>query len=287
MVFKEHLASRSFELNTRWLTAFGLWNLTLLLFALASIAWGVKSLTGIHSTSPLGMSSTTSPAMAPAVSVPIQAPAAPVAAPVAPAASTQSAEATAAFEASTAKVAALEIEKKDLQKNIDDLKSQLQLARVPPVLPLAPPASAADLTALSILSAKILPKPEGESPVQLEGLKLKVRQNEIRVQFGLVYTRKDGAAQQGRFFIVARGGEHLAGYPRGIFQPAGQTSLVRIEKAETFSVGRLRPVDARIEGAAGIKEVEIVVLNRENQVLIYQTHVQTDNPGVVNVPTNP
>src|SRR5262245_51638893 len=46
MVFKDHLASRSFELNTRWISFFGFWNLLLVIISISCVAWGVRSLIG-------------------------------------------------------------------------------------------------------------------------------------------------------------------------------------------------------------------------------------------------
>jgi hypothetical protein len=97
----------------------------------------------------------------------------------------------------------------------------------------------------------------------------------LRVSFNIQYTGAERGTQQGRIVILARGPSALVSYPEGVLASAGSESLIQPQQGEYFSVSRFREVKAdfpEIRGASTgqIRDVEILILSLEGQLLFYQ-----------------
>ncbi|MEK7690308.1 MAG: hypothetical protein AAB425_04735, partial [Bdellovibrionota bacterium] len=62
----------------------------------------------------------------------------------------------------------------------------------------------------------------------------------LKLGLNILYTAEDGGSQQGRIVMVARGPDHMLGYPAGIFSTIGASELLSPTKGEYFSVSRFR-----------------------------------------------
>ena len=231
LVFKDQLASRSFELTPRWLTWFGVMNLTLGLIAVGGVTWGVKNWMRLRTAAP---------------SYP-------------------------------------ELEQRIEQLQGEVLSAKSKAATTVAEAPAAPTAQTALTperpiqTGWARLSSKLLaPVQGGEPTIKIENVRIKPQRAGVRVQFELTYVRKDGGTQQGRFLILGRSADALATYPKSLLQSSTASDFIQIDRAESFSVGRLRPVDARIEGISTAQEIEILIIDRDGRVLQYETRNITE-----------
>jgi len=118
-------------------------------------------------------------------------------------------------------------------------------------------------------------------PISILSPKLKWRGSTLRVQFALQYSRSDGSNQEGKILILARGPESLLSYPSGTVNKVGTENLLSPEKGEPFSVSRYREVKANfgpVRFRSDIQEIEILLFNKEGQILAYQKVASESQP---------
>lgn len=135
-----------------------------------------------------------------------------------------------------------------------------------------------------------LPPPEGQAVAVPDPASLSFnvsaqrafwRGDDLNVHFNILYTRGDGASQQGRIVILARGSGLVLAYPDGVLNRAGAGSLIEPDKGEYFSVSRFRRVEARfsnIRSRSMVQDVELLILNQEGQ-LLYSERLTPEKPG--------
>ena len=110
-------------------------------------------------------------------------------------------------------------------------------------------------------------------PINIQSPSANWKSKNLIVRFALQYTKQDQGNQQGKIFIIARGPATLLSYPFGTFNRAGSQNLIAFEQGESFSVSRYREVIATfgpITSHRSIQDIEILIFDREGQLLIYK-----------------
>jgi len=103
------------------------------------------------------------------------------------------------------------------------------------------------------------------------------------VRFNLQYALKDGRNQTGFIVVLARGKESLLAYPPGIV--ASGSAVLLPEKGETFSVSRLRPVEALLPSfpsTDSLTAIDVLIFDRAKKLVLAQTFAPTQKQ-----PTHP
>jgi hypothetical protein len=114
---------------------------------------------------------------------------------------------------------------------------------------------------------------EASLPFAIEALKMSWRGHNLRVSFALQYRKDDQGTQQGRILIIGRGPDVILGYPDRVFEGPSNGPLISAENGESFSVSRYREVRAElgpVKPSHLFKTVEILIFNRENQLLVHR-----------------
>ncbi len=122
-------------------------------------------------------------------------------------------------------------------------------------------------------SVTSLPPNQKALPFTIQKPKTVWQEDTLKVRFALEYLKNDQGSQQGRILILARGPEIVMAYPPGILNRAGAPNLISPEEGESFSVSRFREVKADfgpVTSKDAIQDVEIFIMNKDNQILIYQ-----------------
>jgi hypothetical protein len=181
----------------------------------------------------------------------------------------------------------------DLEQEISEMRAHIRQLEVravdsssrTPSQPISqPPPPAPDQTITSkppiALSFPILPEqlaanlPNPTSlPFSVQTPKATWKGKTLKVRFALQYNKNDQGSQQGRILVLARGPGGLLAYPSGVFNFDQSKGLISPEKGEPFSVSRYREVRADfgpVQSQADIHEVEVLIFNKENQLLTYE-----------------
>lgn len=164
-----------------------------------------------------------------------------------------------------------------------DTSAKSQPAPIPAPAPVPAPIVASEypsLTMLPMINPVPLTPPQ-ELTIEIGQPEAIFKKNSLHVHFSIQYTKTDSGNQQGRIVILAKGPETLMGYPDGLFSTRqNQNSWIDYTKGEYFSVSRFRAVDAEFGPLASadlIKEVEALVFGTEGQLLLIQKIIPTKN----------
>lgn len=123
---------------------------------------------------------------------------------------------------------------------------------------------------------------KGNIPIGMHGPKVVWQGKTLNVSFNIQYHAEDKGNQQGRIVVLARGPEVMMAYPEGVLNRSGQTELIAAKRGEYFSVSRFREVRAKfgpMKSQDSIKEVEVILLNEEGQIMIYQNLIPQTPPA--------
>jgi hypothetical protein len=117
----------------------------------------------------------------------------------------------------------------------------------------------------------------------IENLRTRWNQNTLTVSFALQIrnttnptqnSESEEAPQHGRILILARGPDLFMVYPPQALNPAGTETLLTPLRGEPFSVSRFREAKANfgpVPSPASLQEIEIYIFTREgDQLLSYQ-----------------
>lgn len=110
-------------------------------------------------------------------------------------------------------------------------------------------------------------------PIVIANLEMKWVDKKLRVNFYIHYSAKDGGPQQGRFILLAKGPSSLQTYPARVMNSAPDKGLPLIdpERGEYFSVSRFREVKAEFgpyDSRNELGTVQILILNKQNELMI-------------------
>jgi hypothetical protein len=119
------------------------------------------------------------------------------------------------------------------------------------------------------------PAPDPSSlPFSIQNTRFSWQEHNLQVKFALHYTKSDKGSQQGRIVVLARGPSTLLVFPKETLNPAGISPLFNYKNGEYFSVSHFR------EGAANfgpitpkslIQEIEILILSRTGELILNQS----------------
>lgn len=105
---------------------------------------------------------------------------------------------------------------------------------------------------------------------RLEPMKAQWKGNTLQIRTAIEYSREDGGNQQGHFIILARGPQSLVAYPEGVFNPAGNSFLMRPDSGEFFSVSRYREIKAEFGPFArkdDVQSIEIFIFDPKKRLI--------------------
>lgn len=127
----------------------------------------------------------------------------------------------------------------------------------------APPAAGAPENLVS----------ETELPFALKDARVQWQGNTLRASYNIQFTRASGGSQQGRIVMLARGPGAIYAYPPQVLQPAGAETLIAPLRGEYFSVSRFRAVRADfgpIADRASVREVEILLFDTDAKLIAHR-----------------
>jgi hypothetical protein len=131
------------------------------------------------------------------------------------------------------------------------------------------------------------PPPLERLAFAVENPKFTWKERSLQVRFALHYTKGDQDSQQGRILLLARSNQGLRTYPDGVLTPSGSATLLTPEKGEFFSVSRFREVKAEF-GPLSAREtlfnIEVFLFNSEGGLLYYQSHTPDARPRLESRP---
>lgn len=105
---------------------------------------------------------------------------------------------------------------------------------------------------------------------RLEPIKAQWKGMTLQIRTAIEYSREDGGNQQGHFIILARGPQALHAYPEGVFNPAGNSFLMKPDSGEFFSVSRYREIKAELGPFArkdDVQSIEIFVFDPKKRLI--------------------
>lgn len=111
--------------------------------------------------------------------------------------------------------------------------------------------------------------------IRLDALTAEWKNNHLQIRSAIEYIREDGGNQQGHFIILARGPQLVLGYPEGIFNSVGATTLIKPADGEFFSVSRYRELKADFGPFAhrdDVQSIEIFIFDPRKR-LIYLNQI--------------
>lgn len=178
----------------------------------------------------------------------------------------------------------------DLERQLEKSQSELkrlrsQKADASPVAPQPSPTPTTEVEAGTPLqfvaglttSIEFLPASEPVS-VKVNGVKFKWEKagkyRTLSLRFSINYVLRDGKSQQGRFIVLAKGKNQFYAYPSQVLNWSAENKTLSGENGEYFSVSRIRPVKMSfgpLESRSDIQRVDIIILNKENQLILLET----------------
>lgn len=111
--------------------------------------------------------------------------------------------------------------------------------------------------------------------ISLQNYRVDTSKTSTRVQFNLLYQRKDGLNQQGRIFIALLHPDRVEFHPLDIPASIGTDGALSLESGEYFSVGRFRAVQAEFRQLETKSNpvspiLEILLVSPKGEVMIEQ-----------------
>ncbi len=259
LVFKDHLAARTFHVPREWISRLGFLTGFLLLFSIVMSVTAVRyyRLANRAETADTRVL-TLNPASAPAV-VP-------------------------------QKVQDPGVETPSAVTDI--LETQAPTPKSPEEANLHPEDQTHTITA-NLFSALTAPSPQTTLPnpstlaFTIQNPRYSWQKSTLQVRFALQYVKNDRGSQQGKIIVLARGPSLLLSFPAETLNPAGLPSLINYTKGEFFSVSRYREGTATFGPLTSkdlIKEVEILILSKSGELLLHQSFPLKDK--LVEVPAH-
>ena len=125
---------------------------------------------------------------------------------------------------------------------------------------------------------------QNEFPLQVQSPRFKWINQSLSVEFALENKKSSSGSQQGRIILLAHGKNFFISYPEGTLQHLSQnhspSSLLHPEQGESYSVSRYRLVSAHFSPVGSKKmrqSLEIFLFNREGtELLFHHTYPITD-----------
>ena len=164
-----------------------------------------------------------------------------------------------------------------LEKQVQQLKSDKESleARLTTVVPVPTVSSSTWITAPFLPKTTTFFTPPSESPITSSPPKFTWVGKTLKVDFNLQYVANEGGPQQGRIIILARGPSAIFAHPSDALNLPGLDTFITPTKGEYFSVSRFREVNVEFPVNKAdnlVSTLEVIILNTDGKVLIYQTY---------------
>ncbi len=265
LVFRDHLASKSFAISSRWIDSLG-WGVGLLtLITVASVLFAARSYRLTRDVDPTRLRDLEGQLVALQVALEASKHAA------APAAPAPLETAVAVVITAPAVVPAIVAPAQPV------VVTETPVAPVAVASPAATPVFLSPLapvvTAPSLIDFSQVPtRPTSELAFALKSKSVKWRGNDVSVRFKIEYTKGDRGHQQGRIVLVAQGPKQTQGYPRTLFEKDKPPQVIA-SRGEFFSVSRSRPVRADFgpfSSHSSIEYVDVLIFDLSDQLLFFE-----------------